>query len=42
MTGTILALGRAIGETAPLLMIGAATTIFNVPGSPFDRFSAMP
>ena len=42
LTGTILALGRAIGETAPLLMIGAAATIFSVPESPFDRFSAMP
>lgn len=42
LTGTILALGRAIGETAPLLMIGAAATIFNAPNSPFDRFSAMP
>ena len=38
----ILALGRAIGETAPLLMIGAAATIFSAPESPFDRFSAMP
>ena len=42
LTGTILALGRAIGETAPLLMIGAAATIFNAPSGPFDRFSAMP
>lgn len=42
LTGTILALGRAIGETAPLLMIGAAATIYRAPGSPFDRFSAMP
>lgn len=42
LTGTILALGRAIGETAPLLMIGAAATIFRAPSSPFDRFSAMP
>lgn len=42
MTGTILALGRAIGETAPLLMIGAAATIFSAPDGPFDRFSAMP
>lgn len=35
MTGTILALGRAIGETAPLLMIGAPTTIYRAPGN-FD------
>ncbi|ELZ37858.1 phosphate ABC transporter permease [Halorubrum saccharovorum DSM 1137] len=42
LTGTILALGRAIGETAPLLMIGAATTVFSAPDSLFSRFSAMP
>ena len=42
LTGIILALGRAIGETAPLLMIGAATTVFNPPGSVWSKFSAMP
>ena len=42
MTGTILALGRAIGETAPLIMIGAATTVFNAPNSLLSKFSAMP
>jgi phosphate transport system permease protein len=42
LTGTILALGRAIGETAPLIMIGAATTVFSAPSSLFSRLSAMP
>ncbi|WP_144924145.1 phosphate ABC transporter permease PstA [Halorubrum salsamenti] len=42
LTGTILALGRAIGETAPLIMIGAATTVFSAPDSLFSKFSAMP
>ncbi len=42
MTGTILALARAIGETAPLIMIAAATSIFRPPESLFDPFSAMP
>lgn len=42
LTGTILALGRAIGETAPLIMIGAATTVFDAPTSLFDSVSAMP
>src|SRR6056297_1999221 len=42
LTGTILALGRAIGETAPLIMIGAATTVFRAPDSLFSRSSAMP
>jgi len=42
LTGTILALGRAIGETAPLIMIGAATTVFSAPAGIWSRFSAMP
>jgi phosphate transport system permease protein len=42
LTGTILALGRAIGETAPLIMIGTATTAFNPPEGLFSRTSAMP
>lgn len=42
MTGTILALGRAIGETAPLIMIGVPTTVFGVPTGLFAKFSAMP
>ncbi|WP_299236844.1 phosphate ABC transporter permease PstA [Natronomonas sp.] len=42
LTGTILALGRAIGETAPLIMIGAATTVFSAPSNVWSRFSAMP
>ncbi|WP_265112167.1 phosphate ABC transporter permease PstA [Halosolutus halophilus] len=42
MTGTILALGRAIGETAPLIMIAAPTTVFGIPNSLFSKVSAMP
>jgi phosphate transport system permease protein len=42
LTGTILALGRAIGETAPLIMIGAATTVFSAPSNIWSGFSAMP
>lgn len=42
MTGTILALGRAIGETAPLLMIGAASSVRLAPDGFFAKFSAMP
>ena len=41
LTGTILALARAIGETAPLLMVGALF-VNRSPGGPFDRFSGMP
>ena len=51
MTGTILSLSRAIGETAPLIMVGAATSMFRAPiedisGIPvpdlFGPFAAMP
>ena len=41
-TGTILALGRAIGETAPLIMVGAATTVFSAPNSIWSKLSGMP
>lgn len=42
MTGTILALSRAIGETAPLIVVGAATFLTFTPNGPTDRFSALP
>jgi phosphate transport system permease protein len=42
MTGTILALANAMGETAPLIMIGAATSIFTAPRGIFSSFSALP
>src|ERR671916_2711925 len=42
LTGTILALSRAIGETAPLIIVGAATYITFVPGGPFSGYSALP
>lgn len=42
LTGTILSLGRAIGETAPLIMIGAPTTVFQAPTGIWSRASAMP
>jgi phosphate transport system permease protein len=42
LTGTILALSRAIGETAPLIMIGALTFIAFTPVSVFDPFTALP
>ena len=41
-TGVILALSRAIGETAPLLVIGAATFARFNPEGITDRFTAMP
>lgn len=42
MTGVILALSRAIGETAPLVMIGALTFVAFLPQSPMDSFTALP
>lgn len=42
MTGTILGLSRAIGETAPLLMVGAAGSLLRAPGGPLDRYTALP
>lgn len=42
MTGVILALSRAIGETAPLIMIGALTFIAFLPTSALDPFTVLP
>ncbi len=42
LTGTILAIGRAVGETAPLIMIGVATTVFQPPSGLLDKASALP
>ena len=42
MTGMILALSRAIGETAPLITIGALTFVAFTPSGPLDSFTAMP
>lgn len=42
LTGNILALSRAMGEAAPLIMIGALTFIAFTPESPFDPFTALP
>jgi phosphate transport system permease protein len=42
LTGTILALSRAIGEAAPMIMIGAVAFMSFVPRSPLDAFSVVP
>jgi len=41
LTGIILALSRAIGETAPLIMIGALTFIAFTPEGPFSEFTTL-
>ena len=42
LTGTILAISRAIGETAPLVVVGASTAISFDPDSPFSKFTTLP
>lgn len=42
LTGTILALSRAVGETAPLIVIGALAYVPFVPTSPMDPFTVLP
>lgn len=42
MTGIILALSRAVGETAPLIVVGALTYVPFVPKTPMDSFTVLP
>lgn len=42
LTGAILAVSRAIGETAPLVVIGASTFIVVDPNGPFAKFTTLP
>ena len=42
LTGSILALSRALGETAPLIIVGASTFISVDPSGPFSKFTALP
>lgn len=42
MTGTIVGLARALGETAPLLMIGMVAFIVDIPSGPLDAATALP
>ena len=42
LTGTIIGMAQALGETAPLLMIGMVAFIVDFPGGPFDAATALP
>lgn len=42
LTGSILALARAMGETAPLILVGGATAVFFTPDGPMSLYSALP
>jgi phosphate transport system permease protein len=42
LTGIILAMSRAVGETAPLIIVGASTFIVTDPTSIFSKFTVLP
>ena len=42
LTGTIIGMARALGESAPLLMIGMVAFIVDVPENPIDPATALP
>lgn len=42
LTGTILSISRALGETAPLVVVGASTFIVVDPSGPFSKFTTLP
>lgn len=43
LTGIVLAVARAVGETAPLILIGAVTFVTFVPTNPFeDKYTVLP
>jgi phosphate transport system permease protein len=42
LTGTIIGMAQALGETAPLLMIGMVAFIVDIPGGPMDPSTVLP
>jgi phosphate transport system permease protein len=42
LTGTIIGMAQALGESAPLLMIGMVAFIVDIPGGPFDPATVLP
>jgi phosphate transport system permease protein len=42
LTATILGVARALGETAPLLLIGMTAFVASIPSTPLDQASALP
>jgi phosphate transport system permease protein len=42
LTATIIGVAHAIGETAPLLLIGMNAFVASVPGTPLDQSAALP
>lgn len=42
LTGAVLAISRALGETAPLVVVGASTFLSQDPTGPFSKFTTLP
>ena len=42
LSGTIIGLAQALGETAPLILIGMVAFVVDIPGSPIDPASSLP
>ena len=42
LTGAIIGVAQALGETAPLLLIGMSAFVSSVPATPFDQSTALP
>ncbi|WP_317992803.1 phosphate ABC transporter permease PstA [Bartonella gliris] len=42
LTGTIIGIAQALGETAPLLLIGMVAFVANIPATPMDPATALP
>jgi phosphate transport system permease protein len=42
LTGTIIGMAQALGETAPLLMIGMVAFVMEIPGGPLDPATGLP
>lgn len=42
LTGGVIGLARALGETAPIILVGATFFLTRLPSSPFDKYMALP
>ncbi len=42
ITGGIIGIARALGETAPIILVGATFYLTQLPNSPFDKYMALP
>lgn len=42
ITGAIIGVARALGETAPIILVGATFYLTSLPSSPFDKYMALP